>query len=96
MYSATNGLVNEPGSSGDEIYFFAGWSFGFKSKYQSLTPDSQPSIKKADDLDYDAYVYKYALNGNSTSQNMNILAEDISKSDMRRRMILTGQSSIDN
>ena len=96
MYSATNGLVNEPGSSSDEIYFFAGWSFGFKSKYQRLTPDSQPSIKKADDLDYDAYVYKYALNENSTSQNMNILAEDISKSDMRRRMTLTGQSSIDN
>jgi hypothetical protein len=70
MYSATNGLVYEPGSSGDEIYFFAGWSFGFETKFQSLTPDSQPSIKKADDLDYDAYVYKYGFSDSSTAQNI--------------------------
>ena len=94
MYSANNGLIYEPGTSSDEIYFFAGWSFGFETKFQSLTPDSHPSIKKADELDYDAYVYRYGFNDNSTAKR--ILAEEISNGDMRRRMTLTGQSSIDN
>ena len=94
MYSANQGLISIPGTSSDENYFFAGWSFGFETKYQSLTPTSHPSVKDAAELDYDVYVYKYGFNDDYTTRFL--YEEEISKSDMRRRMTLTGQSSIDN
>ena len=61
MYSAKNGLLNFPGKSSEENYLFAGWSFGFKSKYQSLLLDTNQDEKD----DYDAYVYKYGFKDNS-------------------------------
>ena len=94
MYSANNGLIYIPGGTGDENYFFAGWSYGFETKYQKLTPDSHPSVKDAAELDYDVYVYKYGFNDDYTARFL--YEEEINKSDMRRRMTLTGQSAIDN
>ena len=94
MYSANQGLINIPGGTGDENYFFAGWSFGFETKYQVLTPASHPSVKSETELDYDVYVYKYGFNDDYTTRFL--YEEEINKSDMRRRMTLTGQSSIDN
>ena len=47
MYSASQGLFHI-----GEDYYFAGWSYGFKTNYQNLVPDFiNPKL--------DAYVYRY-------------------------------------
>lgn len=36
----------------NEDFFFAGWSYGYKTKFQKL-------VKDEEDADFDAYVYKF-------------------------------------
>jgi hypothetical protein len=96
MYHAQDGILNYPTSNNrDEVYYFAGWSFGFETKYQTLTPTTYPDVKDVDDLDYDAYVYKYDFNERDSNKKC-LYEEEQSKSDIRRRITLTGSSSIDS
>ena len=90
MYSASNGLINIPGDSNQENYFFAGWSYGFETQYQSLTPDSYPQIKNSTELDYDVYVYKFNFYDDYTSTFL--YQEEINQNDMSRRLTKTNQA----
>jgi hypothetical protein len=94
MFAASNGIINKPGTYQQEDYYFAGWSYGFETKYQSLTPTSHPTVKDADDLDYDSFVYKYNFVDSDTKQCL--YEEEINHSDARRRITQTSASAIDN
>ena len=47
MYTAPNGIIRVPSNSQDDNYYFAGWSYGFETKYQKLDPSTYPTIKDA-------------------------------------------------
>lgn len=94
MYSASHGIFNKPGTYQDEHYYYAGWSYGFETKYQKLDPVSYPSVKDSANLDYDTYVY-YA-DFNMADDNNCLYQEEVSSGDAKRRITRTGQSGIDN
>lgn len=94
MYAASQGIVNKRGSYLNEDYYFAGWSYGFQTKYQELSSTATPTVKDVDSPDFDSYVYKYNF-ANSDTKNC-LYEEEISNSDVRRRITKTSQSSIDD
>jgi len=95
MYSAPHGIFNKRGTYQDEHYYYAGWSYGFQTKYQKLDPTSYPEVKdSAVFWDYDTYVY-YA-DFNEADSNNCLYQEEVSSSDARRRLDKTSQSAIDN
>jgi hypothetical protein len=94
MYSASQGIFNKRGTYQDEHYYYAGWSYGFETKYQKLDPVSYPEVKDSANLDYDTYVY-YA-DFNLADDNNCLYQEEVSSSDARRRLDKTSQSAIDN
>ena len=57
MYSANNGLI----FGQDSDVYFAGWSYGYQTKYQTVDQNQNLWFKNPEDLDYDVYVYKYDI-----------------------------------
>ena len=96
MYAAHNGIINKPGNYENEDYYFAGWSRGYETKYQELSPTKWPDIKNVDDgPDFDSYVYKYNFADKSATDHC-LYEEELSKNDARRRITKTSSSSIDD
>lgn len=81
MYSATQGLIQIK-----EDYFFSGWSYGFRTRLQTLEKDE-------DDADYDAYVYKYVF-GRDASYTSCLYEQSISLADARRQLTKMSISTI--
>ena len=99
MYTAQNGIFNKPGSKFDEEYYFAGWSYGFETKFQKLDIISDPYLKDEFNLDYDSYVYRYSFTDDyrlSESKTESCLyEEEFSGSIAQRTITKTDPSYID-
>jgi len=54
MYSGLNAIVNTRGSTSDEMYYFAGWSEGYQTKYQTVDSSNKDAYVMSIDFNADA------------------------------------------
>jgi len=72
MYAATQGIFTI-----NKSIYFAGWSYGYKTRAQELAKD-------IDNPDYDSYVYRYDFEKNKDSAYQCLYADTISTSTVKR------------
>ena len=84
MWAANQGLFMVGGD-----HFFAGWSYGYATRLQTL-------VKDAAAPDYDAFIYKYLFTTDTDQQSNCLYEQVVTISDAAKQLKKTSSSDIQN